>query len=295
MGTFKEKFACHWTEQSVRLVSTPSKAAKSAFFYVQEVGHFQTLPGYFTEREHLNSYLIVYTTAGKGYLNYRNRSYALGPGQCFFIDCMERHHYTTDQQNLWEISWVHMNGGTSRGYYEQFAKNSEPVLTIDAQSHIPDMLKQLIRLHKQKDFRTEPLSSKLLVDLLTEILIIAYKPQPDSDALPAFLPPVVDYLEKHYNEKIRLDRLAVMFAMNKFHLAKEFKKYIGYTPNEYVINLRINEAKEWLKHTSVSVEEIAVNVGIDNVSHFINLFKTRAEMTPLAFRKKWHSSHSIAD
>jgi AraC-like DNA-binding protein len=291
MGTFKENFASHWTNQSVRLVSTPSKAARSAFFYVQEVGHFQTLPGYFTEREHLNSYLIVYTVAGKGYLNYRNRSHTLVPGQLFFIDCMERNYYATDQQNLWEIYWVHFNGGTSRGYYELFAKDSEPVHSVDIQSPVPDMLMQLVQLHKQKDFRTEALSSNVLVDLLTEILLIAYRPQPDFGSLPVFLPPVVSYMDKHYNEDIRLDRLADMFAINKHHLAKEFKKYIGFTPKEYVINLRINKAKEWLRHTSASVEEIAGNVGIDNVSHFINLFKSRVEMTPLAFRKKWHTSH----
>ncbi|TNJ66104.1 AraC family transcriptional regulator [Paenibacillus hemerocallicola] len=290
MGTFKESFACHWTDQSVRLISTPSRTARSTFFYVQEIGHFQTLPGYFTEREHLNSYLIVYTVAGKGYLNYRNRSHTLGPGQLFFIDCEERHHYATDQHNLWEIYWVHINGATSRGYYEQFAKGSDHVRSMNVQSPIPDLLLQLIRLQSQKDYRTEALSSKILVDLLTEILLTAYKPYPDFDVSPAFLPPMIDYLDKHYNEDIRLDRLAELFAVNKYHLSKEFKKVIGYTPKEYIINLRINKAKEWLKHTNASVEEIAGSVGIDNVSHFINLFKTRVELTPLAFRKKWHTA-----
>lgn len=273
----------------MRLIATPSQHAKSTFFYVQEIGHFQTLPGYFTEREHLNSFLIVYTIAGTGYLKYRNQAYTLGPGQLFFIDCIEHQHYETDNQNLWEISWVHFNGVTSRGYFEQFIKGSEPVISLNAESKIPDMLEQLTQLHKQKDFRTEPLSSKILVDLLTELLITAYKPQPYTDTLPVFLPPIVDYLDRHYNEKIRLDHLAVLFAINKFHLAKEFKKFMGYSPNEYVIDLRINKAKEWLMYSKAPVEEIAVRVGIDNVSHFINLFKKRVEMTPLAFRKKWHS------
>ena len=289
MTSFSENFASLWTESSVRLIATPSKTARSAFFYVQEVGHFQTLPGYFTEREHLNSYLVVYTAAGSGTLKYRNRTYTLGPGQLFFIDCMEHHYYTTDRHNLWEMVWVHFYGGTSRGYYEQFAKSSNPILTLDAASPIPDTLGQLIRLHQQKDFGTELLGSRLLVSLLTELLLTASQPQADTDILPHFIAPIVDFLDKHYTEKIRLEQLAEQFALNKFHLAKTFKKYMGETPNEYVINLRINKAKEWLKYSNVPVEEIAANIGIENVSHFINLFKSRVETTPLAFRKKWHS------
>ena len=287
MVHFKENAIYDWSDNSVRLVVTPSRNAKSAFFYVQETGHFQTNSSYFTERENLNSYLIVYTVSGKGYLKYKETSYTLLPGQVFFIDCMNHHHYETDKDELWEILWVHFNGSTSRGYYEQFARQDSPVTTTEQGSLIPSIIQNIVNSYQQKDVRTEPVGSKLLVNLLTELLLLTSDQDTSESFLPKSIQLIMQHLDKHFNEKITLDQLAKDYAISKYHLAKEFKKYTGFTINEYVINTRMNVAKELLKYSDLPVVDIATKVGIDNVSHFINLFKTREDMTPLVFRKKW--------
>lgn len=286
MAKYKERAVHDWTEDSVRLITMPSVTAKSTFFYVQEVGYFRTKPQYFTEREHLNSYLIVFTHSGKGYLRYKEKSYTLLPNQVFFIDCMEYQFYETDKDNLWEIAWVHFYGGTSCGYYDQFIKHGTPVMTLEQHSLVPSIISQLIDVHRHKDIRTETISSKLLVDLLTELLL-ATNEQDACSFLPDYIKTIMKDLDKRFNEKITLDQLANQYAISKFHLVKEFKKYTGFTPNEYLINCRITYAKELLKYSNLPVSDIAFKVGIENVSHFINLFKHREEMTPLAFRKKW--------
>src|SRR4051794_28066220 len=102
MATFKERASYDWTDDSVRFMATPSAIAKNTSFYVQEIGSFQTKPNYFTEREHLPSYLIVFTQGGKGYLNYDNKKYTLRSNQIFFIDCMNYHYYETDKNDLWD-------------------------------------------------------------------------------------------------------------------------------------------------------------------------------------------------
>ncbi|TXK68224.1 helix-turn-helix transcriptional regulator [Paenibacillus sp. N3.4] len=84
-----------------------------------------------------------------------------------------------------------------------------------------------------------------------------------------------------------LDQLADEHAVSKFHLAKRFKQYTGYSPHEFLIQIRMTHAKEWLKYSDLPISEITARVGIDNTSHFINLFKDRFTQTPLAFRKKW--------
>lgn len=287
MDSFKERAILDWSEDSVRLIVTPSITAKSTFFYVQEIGYFRTKPKYLTEREHLNSYLVVFTLSGKGYLKYKGRPYTLLPNQAFFIDCMEYQYYETDKDNLWEFLWVHFNGATSRGYYEQFEKSNSPVITLDKNSAVPPIIYQLIEVHRQKDIRTEALSSKLLVNLLTELLLSANDQDPLSPFLPDYIRIVMRDMERRFNEKITLDQMSKKYAVSKFHFAKEFKKYTGFTPNEYVINCRITYAKELLKYSSIPVADIGEKVGINNISHFINLFKEREEMTPLAFRKKW--------
>lgn len=287
MGNYVEKAAHDWTDDSVRIIATPSWTAKSTYYYVQEIGHFRTRPGYFTERQHLHSFLIVYTLSGKGYLRYRDRAYELRPGQLFFIDCQEYQHYTTDKRELWEMVWVHFHGSGSSGYYEQFARSGTPVLTLDEGSPIPGIIRQLLEINRRKDVRTEPLSSKYLVDLLTELLMATHPPQNAGAFLPAHIQQIMGDLDRRFREKISLDQLASQHSISKYHLLRELKKYTGYTPNEYVILQRITYAKELLMYSDMTIAAIAAQTGMDNVSHFINLFKQRVEMTPLAFRKKW--------
>lgn len=287
MSTYRLKAAYDWSPDSVWLIGTPSSVAKSTFFYVQEVGRFKTGPKYFTERENLNSYLIVFTIAGKGYLHYMGRDYTLLPKQAFFIDCMEYQYYRTDATDLWEIAWVHFNGATSSGYYQQFAKRGSPVVSLAYGTPVPTIINQLIDIHQRKDVRTEPISSKLLVELLTHMLLAAN----DNDSSEFFIPDqirkIMTYLDEHYDQRLSLNNLAKTHSISKYHLVREFKKYTGFTPYQYLINTRITRAKQLLTNTDLPVAEIASKVGIDNVSHFINLFKKREDITPHSFRKKW--------
>jgi AraC-like DNA-binding protein len=286
---YLERATYDWSENSIRLIITPSLAARATYFYVEEIGYFKTRSDYFTERDNLNSYLIVFTLSGKGYLEYNNKTYTLTANQGFFINCMEHQYYRTDREEPWEILWVHFNGSTSHGYYEQFAKSNTNVCTFEENSHVPVILRQLIAAHNHKNITTEPISSKLLVELVTEFLLTTNASDSQGVFLPDYVNSLIKDLDKCFTEKITLDILSQKYSVNKFHLEKEFKKYIGITPNEYIITHRITYAKELLKYSNLPVSDISYKSGIENVSHFINLFKNRVGMTPLVFRKKWQS------
>ena len=105
--------------------------------------------------------------------------------------------------------------------------------------------------------------------------------------MPDYIKTTLKELEKHFLEPFSLENLAAAIGVSKYHLSREFKKYIGTTLNEYVITLRLNYAKELLRYTQNSVGDIAFACGINQVSHFINLFKSREGMTPLQYRKEW--------
>lgn len=286
MSDYSEHAIHAWTKDSIRLIATPSTFSKSALHYVQEIGHFRTFPPYMTERENLDSFLIVYTMNGKGRLTYKDESYILLPNQLFFIDCKKHQKYLTYREETWEILWVHLNGSATRFYHELFTEKNDPVISLPSTTNIPAILKELIRIHQLKNVRTELVSSKLIVDLLTELLLATDRVEHTFET-PSYISEIQQHLNSRFNEKISLDQLAIEYATSKFHLAKQFKQYTGFSPGEYLINTRINHAKELLKYTDMPVNEIAAKVGIENTSHFINLFRDRVEHTPLVYRKKW--------
>lgn len=289
MAKFLERASYDWSEDSIRFINTPSPKAKSTFFYMQEAGYFKTKPPYFTERAGLPSFLIVYTLSGKGQLHYGGNEYSLSEGQCFFINCMNHHDYATPPKETWEFLWVHFYGSSSIGYYQEFERNGFGILDIQDKPHFEEMLWQIISINQKKLASRELLTSHLILGLLTELLLLHSTGLYDNSNLPDHISGCMKYIDTHFQEELSLSLLADTQHISKYYLSREFKHYLGITLQDYLINTRITYAKEQLKYTNISVNEIASSCGIPNVSHFIHLFKTRENMTPLVWRKQWHA------
>lgn len=173
------------------------------------------------------------------------------------------------------------------GYYEEFHKNLCPIVYFEDSFFIESTLRRIISLHQRKDIHRELLSSKLIVDILTELILLDTPKEYYEIHTPGYIKELKYKLNKEFKNRITLDELAREFNISKFHLAKEFKKHTGTTINEYLIDRRLNHSKELLKYSDHSISEIAFSCGMNQVSHYINLFKEREGKTPLSFRKEW--------
>lgn len=284
---YEERASYSWSEDSVRLIITASNVAKSIYFYIQEAGYFKTSDSYFTERKNLNSFLIVYTISGNGHLKYQGCSYSLSAGQCFYINCMEHHYYETARNSDWEFLWVHFNGSNALGYYEEFVKNGFKTVQIQDTFFMESTLRRILALNQKRNASTEVLTSSLITNVLTELLVQTITFDAQTIFMPGYIKNVLKDIDQNFKSPLSLDDLAGRHGVSKFHLSKEFKKYTGTTVNEYIIANRLSYAKELLKYSNDSVNEIAYKIGMNHVSHFINLFKNRENTTPLAYRKEW--------
>lgn len=284
---YLEHYSSSWSPDSLRIINTPSATARNTFFYVQETGYFKTFPPYFTERANLQSFLLVYTLSGQGCLRYGNREYTLTPGQIFYINCMEHHYYECSDKEGWEILWLHFNGSGALGYYEEFSNPGFRVLTLQDTFFVESTMKKILSLTSQKAVHSEIICSGLIVSLLTELLVQNSADTLSPAATPAYLKDIVRYIDQHFKEPVTLEGLSQTFSVSKFHLSREFKKYFGRTFMDYLIGQRLSYSKELLRFTRLPVSEIAYSCGMNNVSHFISLFKQREGMTPLSYRNEW--------
>lgn len=91
-----------------------------------------------------------------------------------------------------------------------------------------------------------------------------------------------DFIRKHITEKISIDLLEKVAHMSKASLTRMFKRELGVSPMEYVIQQRIDKAKHLLLLTS-NVKESCFGAGFNDVNYFVRLFKNRVGITPGAF------------
>jgi two-component system response regulator YesN len=97
---------------------------------------------------------------------------------------------------------------------------------------------------------------------------------------------VKKYIDGHYRENIYLKGIASDFHMNSVYLGQLFRKNYGVYFNEYLLSLRIEEAKRLLRQTKKRMYEIAEMVGFHNADYFATQFEKLENMTPTDYRNK---------
>jgi YesN/AraC family two-component response regulator len=122
------------------------------------------------------------------------------------------------------------------------------------------------------------LGGSFFITSLTSKLAVAQK---SSGSASRYIREASDYMLSHYKERISLDILAERLSLNKYYLQKLYRQHTGHTPYEYLVNIRINHAKEMLRTSVKSISLVAEESGIENVSHFIKLFKKSEGITPM--------------
>ena len=95
---------------------------------------------------------------------------------------------------------------------------------------------------------------------------------------------IAEYLSAHYAEQISLNELVKRFHFSRNHIINLFKKQYGRTPFAYLASVRIENARRLLVITSRTAEEIAIECGFSDYSHFYKAFKKSNGCSPKEWR-----------
>lgn len=282
-----DKFTQSYNSSSRKIINTPSKQAKDTFFYVQEVGRIGVLVPHRSKREKLDSYLFVMVEKGHGHLVYNQVNYELSEGDCFYIDCNETYEQGSSLHDPWTISWVHLHGATSAQYYNLFRQKESPVFTPVDPSPLRNLLQVIMNKTEQKNANTELECSLHLMELLTLTLSTRKATETTNSPMAIKCEHIKTYIDQNYTNRINLDALANEFYVSKFYLTREFKRIYGQSVLDYVIFKRITLAKQLLRYTNGSINEIAMECGFHDQGYFNKQFKKVEHITGSEYRRQW--------
>lgn len=97
------------------------------------------------------------------------------------------------------------------------------------------------------------------------------------------------YIETHYAEPIQLKQIAELHFINPQYFSKLFKKEVGISFNEYLLNYRIDKAKNLLESTTFPISIISEKSGFTDTAYFCKKFNSVVQSTPLKYRKAYKS------
>ncbi len=268
---------------------TPGIKSKGLPFYVEGCGDFLAGKKYYTEREGFNSYILIYTLSGKGYLKYGGSEYSLMPNQAVIFDCRNYQYYSTSPDKLWNFKWLHFNGAAVKEYYRMLNNNSLSIVKMNENSRIVEMLDEIYELISSKDMLLDLKICTILVNIITQMITCKMGPLNDKKYYKhkSEIDKVIHFVNSNYDRQISIDDMTNLIFISKYHFLRLFKSYTGLTPYKYLINYRINRSKSLIKETSLSINEISNRVGFTDVNNFIRYFKKLTGTTPLNYKKYW--------
>jgi AraC-like DNA-binding protein len=101
---------------------------------------------------------------------------------------------------------------------------------------------------------------------------------------PQKLKTVLERIEEDLSFDLSLQGLAEMADLSVPHFCRAFKQSMGSSPYAFIVRRRIDRAKQFLRHSSMSVTEIALACGFGSSSHFANIFRREVGISPVAYR-----------
>lgn len=274
---------------SNRILYTPSSFARTSLLHLQEIGELAALRPHVSSRSNLQSFLFFIVIDGAGKLQYGEKEYKLGAGDCVFIDCRNPYSHTTDPDNLWKLKWVHFYGPNVPSIYDKYReRGGRPTFHPEDGEKIEEVWTSLMTVAGSADYMRDMLINQHLSTLLTLVMSESWHPEDATTAKKkASVADVKEYLDRNYAEKVTLDGLATHFYINKYYLTKVFKEQYGQSITAYLLNVRITKAKQLLRFSEKSVEEIGMEVGLGAPHYFSQTFKSVEGVPPSVYRKQW--------
>ncbi len=210
--------------------------------------------------------VIHYVYSGCGILKKGNKTYKISAGQCFIILEGEKATYEADEKDPWVYSWVCFNGERSSDFSRLpvvFEHSGEP---FDKMIAVVDM-----------NINKESYIASILFSLHSEIEI-------NENQSVYYVKKIINIINVNYMYDLRVEKIAEEMNLNRHYISSLFKRETGKSIIEYIIFVRMSEAKKYLMEGR-GVTETAGLVGYTDSSTFSKMFKKYCEVSPIKYRK----------
>lgn len=260
--------------------------------YLVHCGYQQCKPNYTYNHKIPNEYHLHFVLSGTGTLSVNNITYSINKDDIFLIPKDYPIDYSADSQNPWEYMWVTFDGEQAAVYleYAGFSESQHVISSAIPTAYYYPSIKEILDLNKLT-YANEIKRVGLLYEILST-LIEAQNSTKISNSYDysnkTYIEHALEFISANYN-KITVSDVANYIGINRCYLSTIFKEELNLSPQEYLINFRLNKADEMLIQTNLSVKEIANKIGYENSSSFSKIFKKTYGESPTVYRLK-HSS-----
>ncbi|MGN0252527.1 MAG: AraC family transcriptional regulator [Oliverpabstia sp.] len=272
-----------------RWLGSPPKA--DAELYLTVCGIERCEPDKFYGPTVRDDYHVHFILQGKGTLEINGKNYHLHRGQIFVIPPDIETYYYADPSDPWHYTWVSFAGTQATYLLEKAGITAEcPVRDTYIEPEVFLALTEQILDHHEITISNELIRTALMYQIVAKLIetqtqqLSSTNPQPSYDYSPdVYVECAVEYI--HYNyAHISVSDIASYIGITRSYLAHIFKQKLQISPQQYLVNYRLEQAGRLLRTTNLPVQEISEKVGYSNPLTFSKIFKATYKLSPKNYR-----------
>lgn len=236
-------------------------------------------------------YHMHFVLDGCGYFEIENQKFHLTRGQIFLIPPNISAHYYAASSNPWHYAWVSFVGNKAQSYVRQ-AGFSPDVFVRDC--YLPpekfsSLIYEMLQAHQMTV--TNELKRCGTLFHLFALLTDSKQASASSDgphydySSKTYLEHALQFIQFNFNRNIQISDIADYIGITRSYLFHIFKQNLNIAPKEYLLQYRMDKAKEFLEKTRESIQDIASNVGYHDSLAFSKMFRHVVGESPSQYRK----------
>lgn len=234
-------------------------------------------------------YLIHYIVTGKGYFNDSTTIHPLSTGDMFLITPDNVTMYYADMIEPYTYIWVGFTGERADALVKSAGLSLENPVVHDpgCLEFFRGMLGELDDIESKIDGQANAL--RIQGELLRCIGYLTRQEHKRRLTTWTFSDRVADFIHNNISNPISITRMAADFGFSRTYFSDLFKKEKGVSPQQYLINYRVETAARLLEETDLRIGHIARSVGYDDALLFSRQFKAKTGLSPSQARKRQKS------
>ncbi len=239
-------------------------------------------------------YQLLYIASGVAHFYFDKKDYTIEAGSMVIYRPNEPQKYIYKATDKPDAYWVHFTGNQVEEILDKYdIKKGKNIYYIGNQSEYSWMFRQMINELQQKEKNFEFILNNYLSQIFLLINRSISKKAQGSSFILDEIERACTYFNEHYTELIVIESYSQSRGMSSAWFIKNFKAHTGTTPTQYILSIRLQNAKSLLENTNYTINEIAKLVGYDNSLYFSRIFKNHTGVSPLLFRKKINNNLAI--
>lgn len=254
---------------------------------IDECGIQQFKSDQFYSYKVYQNFVIHFIEEGKGVFIVDDKTYNLSANEGFIIRQGQHVTYYADKDNPWKTYWVGFGGNEFYKFIKYTSIEKQPIIEYPNDSMIPEIIKNICLYTLNTDendinlFWYHSRIYQLLYALSTEF------PSNKQTILTeqGYDEIAYEYININYHKQITINEIASYIGISRSYLYKLFKDTYNISPQEFLIQKRMNKAIDLLLHTPKPINIIAKETSYDDQLHFSKAFKSTYGVSPTEFKR----------